>query len=73
MRRANQLKRPRRLPNLQELQAGHDRIDLRYADVPAVAQITYTSNPALIKGMHAWFDAWFDAQVTDHGQHAELG
>ncbi|MDP4509330.1 hypothetical protein [Nonomuraea turcica] len=59
-----------KMPGLQELEAGHDRIDIRYAEAPAGAQITYTtSDPALIKALHAWFDA----QVTDHGQHAEHG
>ncbi|MGP3916897.1 hypothetical protein [Nonomuraea sp. 10N515B] len=58
------------MPGLQELEAGHDRIGIRYAEAPAGAQITYTtSDPALIKALHAWFDA----QVTDHGQHAEHG
>lgn len=58
------------MPGLRELEAGHDRIDIRYADAPAGARITYTtSDPALIKALHAWFDA----QVTDHGQHAEHG
>ncbi|MFB4263080.1 hypothetical protein [Nonomuraea sp. GTA35] len=34
------------------------------------AQITYTTSDAsLIKALHAWFDA----QVSDHGRHAEHG
>ena len=58
------------MPGLRELEAGHTRIDIRYAQAPAGAQITYTtSDPALLKALHAWFDA----QVTDHGQHAEHG
>jgi hypothetical protein len=58
------------MPGLRELEAGHDRIDIRYAEAPAGAQITYTtSDPALLKALHAWFDA----QVTDHGRHAEHG
>ncbi|WP_188195295.1 aspartate carbamoyltransferase [Nonomuraea sp. SYSU D8015] len=58
------------MPGLRELEAGHDRIDIRYADTPAGAQITYTtSDTSLIKALHAWFDA----QVSDHGQHAEHG
>jgi hypothetical protein len=58
------------MPGLRELEAGHDRIDVRYAEGSAGAQITYTtSDPALIKALHAWFGA----QVTDHGQHAEHG
>ncbi|MEV0999873.1 hypothetical protein [Nonomuraea sp. NPDC050202] len=58
------------MPGLRELAAGHDRIDVRYADSPAGAQITYTTSDAsLIKALHAWFDA----QVSDHGRHAEHG
>ncbi|SEH03679.1 hypothetical protein SAMN05444920_14145 [Nonomuraea solani] len=58
------------MPGLRELEAGHTRIEIRYAQAPAGAQIAYsTSDPALLKALHAWFDA----QVTDHGQHAEHG
>lgn len=58
------------MPGLRELGAGHDRIDIRYAESPAGARITYTtSDPALLQALHAWFDA----QVTDHGRHAEHG
>ncbi|MEV5889546.1 hypothetical protein [Nonomuraea fuscirosea] len=58
------------MPGLRELEAGHDRIGIRYAEAPAGAEITYTtSDPALLKALHAWFDA----QVTDHGRHAEHG
>jgi hypothetical protein len=58
------------MPGLRELEAGHDGIGVRYAEAPAGARISYTtSDPALVKALHAWFDA----QVTDHGQHAEHG
>jgi hypothetical protein len=58
------------MPGLRELEQGHDRIDIRYIELPAGARITYTSADAsLVKALHAWFDA----QVTDHGQHAEHG
>ncbi|GAA2405817.1 hypothetical protein GCM10010191_12160 [Actinomadura vinacea] len=58
------------MPGLRELEQGHTRIATRYAQTPSGAQITYTtSDPGLIKALHAWFDA----QVTDHGQHAEHG
>jgi hypothetical protein len=58
------------MPGLRELEQGHERIDIQYADAPAGAQITYTTPDAsLVKALHAWFDA----QVTDHGQHAEHG
>ncbi len=56
------------MPGLSALEEGHDRIDVRYGEASAGAHITYTtSDPALISALHAWFDA----QVTDHGQHAE--
>ncbi|MFG6201746.1 hypothetical protein [Nonomuraea sp. JJY05] len=56
------------MPGLRDLEQGHSRIDIRYTEVPAGARITYTStDPALVNALHAWFDA----QVTDHGQHAE--
>ncbi|WP_449060561.1 hypothetical protein [Planomonospora algeriensis] len=58
------------MPGLRELEQGHSRIDIRYAELPAGARITYTTADAsLITALHAWFDA----QVTDHGQHAEHG
>jgi hypothetical protein len=58
------------MPGLRDLEQGHARVDIRYTEVPAGARITYTTPDAsLIKALHAWFDA----QVTDHGQHAEHG
>ncbi|WP_196468397.1 hypothetical protein [Planomonospora sp. ID91781] len=58
------------MPGLRELEQGHDRIAIDYAELPAGAQITYTTTEtSLITALHAWFDA----QVTDHGQHAEHG
>ncbi|GAA2987642.1 hypothetical protein [Streptosporangium longisporum] len=59
-----------RMPGLRELERGHDRIGIGYAELPAGATITYTTtDPSLVKALHAWFDA----QVTDHGRHAEHG
>jgi hypothetical protein len=58
------------MPGLAALQAGADRIAVSYQDVPAGGQLTYTtSDPALVEALHAWFDA----QVSDHGSHAEHG
>jgi hypothetical protein len=55
------------MPGLRALAAGAGRIDIRYTDIPAGAQIAYhTSDPALRKAIHAWFDA----QVREHGHHA---
>ncbi len=58
------------MPGLHELREGHTRVDIRYAQMPAGAEITYiTGEPSLVKALHAWFDA----QVSDHGRHAEHG
>ncbi|MFD1535531.1 hypothetical protein [Nonomuraea guangzhouensis] len=58
------------MPGLRDLEQGHSRIDIRYAELPAGARITYaTSDASLVTALHAWFDA----QVTDHGRHAEHG
>ncbi|MEV4571535.1 hypothetical protein AB0K12_47980 [Nonomuraea sp. NPDC049419] len=58
------------MPGLRELEQGHGRIAIRYAELPDGARITYTTTDAsLIAALHAWFDA----QVTDHGRHAEHG
>jgi hypothetical protein len=58
------------MPGLRELEQGHSRIDIRFADLPAGARLTYTtSDPSMVKALHAWFDA----QLSDHGRHAEHG
>jgi hypothetical protein len=58
------------MPGLRELEQGHDRIDIRYTELPAGARIAYTSaDVSLVTALHAWFDA----QVADHGRHAEHG
>jgi hypothetical protein len=55
------------MPGLRTLAAGAGRIDIRYTDIPAGAQIAYdTADPALRTAIHAWFDA----QVREHGHHA---
>ena len=55
------------MPGLKELEAGSERIDLRYAELPNGAQIEYTTEaPALVSALHRWFEA----QLTDHGEHA---
>jgi hypothetical protein len=51
------------MPGLKELEAGASRVDVRYHDVPAGAEITYSSTePALVDALHAWFDR----QSNDH-------
>lgn len=58
------------MPGLRELEQGYSRIGIRYAETSAGAQVTYTtSESSLVNALHAWFDA----QVSDHGQHAEHG
>jgi hypothetical protein len=58
------------MPGLRDLEQGHDRIDIRYTELSAGARITYTTAEAsLVEALHAWFDA----QVADHGRHAEHG
>jgi hypothetical protein len=58
------------MPGLAELRAGGGRIAIAYEPVSAGGRITYTTTePALVAALHAWFDA----QVSDHGRHAERG
>lgn len=58
------------MPGLAELSTGYRRVTTEYADTPAGGRITYsTDDPALIDALHDWFDA----QVSDHGSHAEPG
>lgn len=52
------------MPGLAELRAGAGRVDVRYEDLPAGAQLTYrTREPTLVAGIHSWFKA----QSADHG------
>ena len=56
------------MPGLAELSAANGKVTAEYADVPAGARIRYTTgDPALRSALHRWFDA----QVSDHGRHAE--
>jgi hypothetical protein len=58
------------MPGLAELQAGHERFDVRYRDLPDGAQVDYrTADPSLVRAIHHWFDA----QLGDHGDDAEPG
>jgi hypothetical protein len=55
------------MPGLAALTAGVDRIAVAYADVPAGARLTYTTDePELVEALHLWAEA----QVMDHGDHA---
>ena len=55
---------------IKELEAKAEEMDIRYSDLPNGAKIEYETNePALVAALHAWFDA----QLSDHGDHAEDG
>ena len=58
------------MPGLEDLEDGAEEIDIRYSDLPDGAKIAYeTSDPVLVTALHDWFEA----QVSDHGGHAEDG
>lgn len=60
----------RDMPGLGALQAGYQRFEVGYTDVPGGALLTYTStDPVLVEALHAWFRA----QISDHGGHAQGG
>ncbi len=58
------------MPGLEELQAGANRITVQYTELPTGAQIKFIIDEQTL--IHALY-GWFDAQVTDHGEHAEDG
>lgn len=56
------------MPGLHQLAMGHDRLVIAYSEIDDGAQIRYSSGDAeLVTALHAWFDA----QVSDHGEHAQ--
>ncbi|GKQ34045.1 aspartate carbamoyltransferase [Streptomyces sp. A012304] len=58
------------MPGLAALQDGHDRIEVRFKERADGATLTYTTRePALVDALHEWFEA----QLGDHGAHAESG
>ncbi|WP_461087149.1 aspartate carbamoyltransferase [Streptomyces deserti] len=58
------------MPGLAALQDGHDRIEVRFKERADGATLTYTTRePALADALHDWFEA----QLGDHGSHAESG
>ena len=57
----------RDMPGLADLEAGANRIEIRYEPLPAGARITFsTTDPALVAAL----ERWGAAQVADHGSHA---
>lgn len=59
------------MPGLPELKAaGPGAVQVAYREVPAGAELVYTSaDPKLVEAIHRWFDA----QVADHGHDAQAG
>lgn len=55
------------MAGLHALMMGAAHINIVYSDIPDGAQILYTTTDAeLVDALHSWFDA----QLSDHGQHA---
>ena len=49
---------------------GAEEIDVRYVERADSAEVRFvTDDPELVDALHDWFDA----QVADHGDHAEHG
>jgi hypothetical protein len=58
------------MPGLAQLEAGYQRFDVSYRDLPDGARIDYrTDARSLVAAIHEWFDA----QLSDHGGHARPG
>ena len=58
------------MPGLTELEDGYERVKVRYRERPDGATLTYTTDePTLVDALHDWFEA----QLSDHGGHAEAG
>lgn len=55
------------MPGLEALRGHGGRITIDYETTPDGGRITYTTTDA---GLRSALHAWFDAQVSDHGQHA---
>lgn len=58
------------MPGLKELSAGALRIVIEYRDRADGAELSFrTGDAGLVKALHSWGEA----QVSDHGSHAEHG
>jgi hypothetical protein len=56
------------MPGLAELAAGAGAIVIELEELPDGARVIYTTDdPALVDALHRWGEA----QITDHGDHAE--
>jgi hypothetical protein len=58
------------MPAVAELTAGYVDVVVTFAETPAGAELTYTTDePRLVDAIHSWFDR----QLMDHGDDAEAG
>ena len=56
------------MPGLAELEAGAERVEVSYEELPEGARVVLESDdPELVGAVHEWFDA----QLSDHGDDAE--
>jgi hypothetical protein len=56
------------MPGLHALVMGHDRLEITYHEIERGAELRYaTEDASLVAAIHQWFDA----QLRDHGQHAQ--
>lgn len=56
------------MPGVDVLEARFDELDTAYRDLPDGGEITYlSSDPEVVLALHEWFEA----QLDDHGDHAE--
>jgi hypothetical protein len=56
------------MAGLHTLVMGHERLRITYREVERGGEIRYeTADPELVRAIHAWFDA----QLSDHGDHAQ--
>jgi len=58
------------MPGLEALQAGFERIEVSYRDLPDGAEIAYRTDDRALAGALA---DWFEAQLRDHGGDATTG
>ena len=58
------------MAGLHQLIMGYQKITISYSEIENGAQILYTTNDGeMVTALHNWFDA----QVSDHGAHAQDG
>ncbi len=56
------------MPGLHELMMGHEKMSIEYTSMENGGQILYTTEDTdMIAAIHTWFDA----QRSDHGEHAQ--